>query len=236
MKHSVVLLACCLVSLARADVGPPPGKKVVPVTTTVEVADDFPDFAFFATSFSSTPGPPPHGGSSRGVTLHFFVPGTTIKWSGDRRSGGRLYAVPRAEAERVPGWKQDAEQYAKQNPRKHATISTSDESWFALARAVTEGKVPSAVSVRFGGSEELAVSDARTAITEKVRVVRTPSGVAFVNPDDASPAARPREGDPALGPGPAEPSFPWKWVVAGGAATLGLLLGGVWLILRSRKG
>jgi hypothetical protein len=41
------------------------GKKFVPVAAVVEVPDSFPDRAFFELSWSSAPGPPPHGDSSR---------------------------------------------------------------------------------------------------------------------------------------------------------------------------
>jgi hypothetical protein len=72
MKRAALLLALLLallvaVSTARADVAPPvgKGKKLVPVAAVVEVPDSFPDCAFFELSWSSAPGPPPHGDSSR---------------------------------------------------------------------------------------------------------------------------------------------------------------------------
>jgi hypothetical protein len=229
-RVAALLFALCATSFARADVGPPPGKKVVPVTTVVEVTEDFPDFAFFAVTFSSTPGPPPYGGSSSSPTLHFFVPGTTIKWTGGRRSGGGLYAIPRAEAEKDLYWKGYLKRFEEQNPRKHTSIGTSDEVWVARAGAVAKGEIPGAVSTRFGGSEQLPVSDPREAITETFRVVRTPAGVAFVKPD-APPQDGRAEGDPALDP-PA--AFPWKWVAVGALASVGVILGGVWLIVRNR--
>lgn len=221
-----ILFALGAVSLARADVGPPPGTKAVPVTTIVEATEDFPDYAFIETSFSSRPGPPPHGGSSRSISFHFFLPGTTIKASGDWRSGGRLFAVPRSVMEKYSSWK-DYVDAAKHNPGTHARISASDD-WFDLTRSVSKGEVPGATSIRFGGHEALPVADARTAITETYRIVRTPAGVAFVKPEDVGRT----EGDPTL---EQTATSPWMWVVAGGAAFGSILLGGLWLVLRSRR-
>jgi hypothetical protein len=226
----IVLLAFCAGSLARADIGPPAGKKSVPVTTIVEATEDFSDYAFFEVAFSSSPGPPPHGGTSISTTIHFFVPGTVIKATGDRRSGGSLYAVPRTAVEGFPSWK-DYVATANSNPSKSTRISTS-ESWSDFARSVKRGEVPGATSLRFGGSEDLPTTDERTAITENYRIVRTPAGVAFVRPDEPADAAEAAVGNP-------EPAsrevFPWRWVVAGGAAFAAILLGGLWIALRSRK-
>src|SRR3954463_13321328 len=102
---AAVLFALCILTCARADVGPPPGKTVVPVTTVIEAIEGYPDYAFFEVSWSSRPGPPPHGGTSRSVTLHFFAKDTSIKATGERRSGGTMYGVPRSVAEKIPGWK-----------------------------------------------------------------------------------------------------------------------------------
>ena len=61
---AALLFALCAASLVRADIGAPEGKKSIPVTTIVEVPEDIPDYAFFETSFSSSPGPPPGGSSA----------------------------------------------------------------------------------------------------------------------------------------------------------------------------
>ena len=229
-RVAALLFALCAVGVARADIGPPAGKKAVPVTTIVEATETFPDYAFFELSFSSTPGPPPHGGSSRSVDLHFFMPGHSIKGTGDWRSGGTLYAVPRAVAEGVPGWNGFATDAAKH--RAYSRISTSDEKWFALGRSVQKGEIPGATSIRFGGNEQLPLNDERVTITENYRIVRTPAGVAFVKPDESAPAPDGRvEGDPAL----AKPAFPWPLVLAGSAGAATLLLGGLWLVRRNRK-
>lgn len=232
-RVAALLFALCAATLARADIGPPAGKKTIPVTTVVEVTEDFPDFAFFAVSYSSSPGPPPSGGYSASPTLHFFVPGTTIKWTGDRRSGGSLYAIPRAEAEKNLFWKGHLKDFEKQNPRKHLSIGTSDEAWIERGQAVKKGEIPGAVSVRFGGREDVPTSDPRNAITETYRVVRTPGGVAFVKPEEPPlrPTGEPGERGECGNSGP-EPSIPWKWIVVGGLGSFGIVLGGVWLVLR----
>jgi hypothetical protein len=230
-RVAVLLFALGVVSLARADIGPPAGKKSVPVTTVVEAPEDLSDYAFFAVSYSSSPGPPPHGGTSVSVTLHFFVQGTTIKATGDRRSGGNLYAVPKTVVEKNIHWKGFAADFAKQNPPKQMSISTSDDSWAKLGQAVKKGEVPGAISIRFGGGEEIPTNDERTAVTETYRIVRTPAGVAFVKPDEPAPTGGRSEGDPSLTPG----TFPWKWLVAGGAVFAAILLGGLWLVVRGRK-
>lgn len=231
-RFTVLLFMLTSFTLARGDIGPPVGKKSVPVTTTVEATEDFPDYAFFETAYSSTPGPPPHGGNSSSVTLHFFVPGATIKRTGDRRSGGGLYAIPRTEAEKVAGWKGYAADAAKNYPQKHGTIPLPDtQLWFALGRSVSNREVPGAVSIRFGGSENLPINDERTAIAETYRIVRTPAGVAFVKPGEEAPAPRAVEGDPILDGRP----FPWKWAVAGGAVFAAILLTGLWLVMRGKR-
>jgi hypothetical protein len=189
--------------------------------------------------YSPRRGPPPHGGSSRDVTLHFFVPGSVVHGRGDRRSGGTLYAVPRAAAERMSGWTGHAADAAKLGPPKHSTVSTSDDEWFKLAQAVRRGEVPGATSVRFGGSEEVPASDPRREVQEHYRIVRTPGGVAFVRPD--APGAngeRVKCGNDGPSDTPGETltklgrSLPWGLIAAGGFASLAVLVGGAWLVWR----
>lgn len=226
MKRSLtpLLFALCAASLAQADIGPPAGKKSVPVTTVVEVADDFPDYAFFEVSYSSRPGPPPVGGTSVSATLHFFVPGTTVKATGDRRSGGSLYAVPRAVAEQNPHWKGFLKDFEKQTPPKQLSISASDEAWVQLARSVKKGEVRGALSIRFGGSEDVPTGDPRTEITETYRLARTPAGIAFVSPNGAEAGS---DGGKCGNQG-----RPASLLAAGAAFSLALLLGGAWIAWR----
>lgn len=218
-RVAALLFALGIATLVRADVGPPPGKKDVLVTTIVEATEAFPDYAFFEVSFSSRPGPPPHGGSSTSTTYHFFVPGTTIKATGDRRHGGGLYAVPKAVVEKNAGWKLFAGEATKQSPPKHLSISTfADVS--ALRHSVIKGEVPGGTSIRFGGSEQLPTSDPRTAISETYQIVRTSTGVAFVRPSDTPRVDGDRGNDGS------ESAISWRWVVVGGVGSLALLLGG----------
>jgi hypothetical protein len=231
-----LLIALCVLALAptaaRADVGPPAGKKLVPVTTIVEATEMVTDYAFFEVSYSSTPGPPPHGGSSRSVTLHFFAAGTTIKATGARRSGGSLYAVPRTVAERFPAWSEFVAEAANRKPPAHATLSTSDTQWFALAQSVLDGEVAGGIAIPFGTTEELPVSDPREAITVNYRITRGSAGLAFVRPGERRLLSFAGVDDP---PAEVRAPFPWKWVAAGGAGFAAILLGGLWLVLRIRK-
>jgi len=235
-RTSLALLVVLLVALstARADLGPPDGKKWVPVTTVVEATDSFPDYAFFETSWSSTPGQPPPGdkspsGTSRSVTLHFFVSGSSIEGTGARRSGSALYGVPASEAEKMPGWKEFAAEAAKKTPPASSTGSTSDEEkWFELARRVNAGKVPGAISIPLRKIEELPATDARNALTVQYRIARTPAGVAFVKSGEPEPTGDPGNSEP-------ESRIPWRWVAAGGGAFAALVLGVLWLVLRQRR-
>jgi hypothetical protein len=219
-----LLFILCAAPHALADVGPPAGKKSVPVTTVIEVADDFPDYAFFEVSYSSTPGPPPHGGTSVSPTLHFVVPGTTLKATGDRRSGGSLYAVPRAVAEANPHWRGFRRDFETQVPPKHLAISSSDGAWVRLAQSVKKGEVPGGLSIRFGGSEDLPTGDPRAEITETYRLARTPTGVAFIRPDGAEAGI---DGGKCGNRGRSA-----SLLAAGVAFSLALLLGGAWVAWR----
>jgi hypothetical protein len=205
--------------------------KVVPVTTVVDTAEDFPDYAFFEVSYSTRPGPPPHGGTSQSTTLHFFIPNSVIKASGSRRAGGALYAVPRAVAEKMPGWKDLAADAAKQSPPKHVSIPTGEEAWLQLARSVVKGEVPGATAIRFGGSAQVPESDSRNVIVETYRITRTAGGVAFVAPATGGLDQRGDCGNSDSGAvSVLGSSLPWRWVAAGGMGALALVLGGVWLV------
>lgn len=97
-----------------------------------------------------------------------------------------------------------------------------------LARAIKNGGVPGGVSTRFGGSEDVPASDPRTSITETVRVTRTPGGLAFVVEEPGSQTSEAGEA------GASEPkrSIHWKWIVVGAVGLFGLILGGIWLVMR----
>jgi hypothetical protein len=222
-----LLFTLCAASVALADAGPPAGKKSVPVTTVVGVAEDFPDYAFFEVSYSSRPGPP-HGGTSVSTTLHFVVPGTTLQATGDRRSGGTLYAVPRAVVESAAQWKDFLAAFEKQPAPKHLAITTSDATWVQLAQAVRKGEIPGAASIRFGGSDDLPADDPRTEVTERYRVARTAEGVAFVREDRAEPAEQ-------GGPRRLEKVALWRWVAAGIATAVALGLAGVLIASRASR-
>lgn len=232
LSPTLLLVALLAVAPARADVGPPAGKKLVPVTTIVEVSDAITDYAFFEIAYSSTPGPPPHGGSSRTVTLHYFVPGTTIRATGARHRGGRLYAVPLSVAEQFATWIDFATAAARRVPPQHVTLATSDDRWFVVAQSVHSGEAPGGVSIPFGTTQELPTSDPRDTITVNYRLSRGSAGIAFVREGEPDPNRRLGFPPDAAAQAPrSDPPFPWRWVVG----FVAILLGGLCLVLRSRK-
>lgn len=70
---------------ALADLGPPPGQKYVPVTTTVKLETSFPDHSFYVMGFG--PGAAP-------LTKVDLDPAKATKVDAKSRYGGNLYAVP----------------------------------------------------------------------------------------------------------------------------------------------
>jgi hypothetical protein len=200
-----------------ADVGPPPGKKRVPVTTIVEVTEELPDFVFFTVSISTYYGAPPgppgkddksdkrdKGGwqTDTSVSLVTIAPGRPAKDTGAHRSGSSLYAVPKAVADKNGD-------YAK------------------LAQEIRANKVPGAAYIGFGTTQELPVSDSRTAITVRYRAERTPSGGITFTPLDDSPGGT-TESPPARTVRP-----PSHWWIAGLAASAAAVLTGLWLLARA---
>jgi hypothetical protein len=205
-----------------ADVGPPPGKKLVPVTTVVEVTEELPDFVFFtlsSTTHYAPPRPPDKddkdGKSDEGgwrtdtsVSVVTIAPGRPAKNTGARRSGSTLYAVPKAVADK-------SGDFAK------------------LAQDIHANKVPGAAHVIFGTTHELPVSDSRTELTVRYRAERTPEGGIAFTPLDDTPG---RLAGTAEGMADDDGAFPLSWVVAGSAAALALVLAGLWLVSRARRG
>jgi hypothetical protein len=207
-----------------ADVGPPPGKKLVPVTTIVEVTEELPDFVFFTVStstyYGAPPGPPgkddkgdkrDKGGwqTDTSVSVVTIAPGRPAKDTGARRSGSSLYAVPKAVADR-------------------------NGDFAKLAQEIRANKVPGAARIGFGTTQELPVSDSRTALTVHYYAARTPEGGIAFTPLDG-PGERRRLADGGMVDDD-DGTFPLGWVVAGGAGALALILAGLWLISRSRRG
>lgn len=223
MNRLVVLFAAlCTGAVARADVTPPAGKKIVPVTTVVETAEDCPDYAFFEVSYSALPGGAPQGGRARTVTLHFFAPGTSIQATGTAHSGGVLYAIPRSNAERISGWQDFAVRTAKQIPMKHLAVPISDERWAVLAQAVNQGEVPGSSWLPFGTTAELPTNDPRETITVTYRIARTSAGIEFLHPDEMpQELRRVKHRDIEW-----EDELSWRWVVVGGLVAIALLLAG----------
>src|SRR5262245_43950313 len=119
-RVAALLLAVCVVSLARAetvppggraDPGPRPGDRLPPpkegatvrVTTVVDALEDFSDYAFFEV-YESDP-VPPRNQPVRSVTMH-YIPAASGAYSQPVPIGSStFYGVPKAEAERIPGWR-----------------------------------------------------------------------------------------------------------------------------------
>jgi hypothetical protein len=231
---ALLLLALCAAALARAE-SRPPAERAARVTTAVDALEDFPDYSFFEVW---EPGAGAPRGRTQAVTLHFIPAGTAAYSQPVATGSSTLYGVPRAVAERVPGWRAFAEVAARNRPPKHESQATSEEDWVALARKVKAGEVPGAISVPFATSERRPSADGQTILPHH-RVTRTPGGVAFVkveHPAAESTGGRgecgnsPERGN--CGNGGPEPAVSWAWAAAGAAATTGALtifVGVAWL-------
>ena len=219
MNRPFAALAVALFAsaLARADVAPPAGKKRVPVTTVVEVTEAFPDYVFVEAGSSTyygsppptkdgSPSEPPGWRTDSWANRVHLAPGQPASRTGGFRDGATLYAIPKAAA--------DAEGDANK-----------------LTRAVRENAIPGAAWVSFGSTRELPVADPRNAVTIQYRVARTPAGITFVDAD--APTGDGPNDEPAVEV--AGRAVPWRWVAAGGASSLAVVLAGVWVVWRIRK-
>ena len=99
--------AVVAVGLARADLGPPPGSKYVPVVTTVKLEKSFPDHSFYVVGFG--PGATP-------LTKVELDPAKATKVDAKSRYGGNLYAVPNAVVKEYKTEKELAEAIRKEKP------------------------------------------------------------------------------------------------------------------------
>ena len=221
----LVLLACA--SRLSGDVAPPPGKKWVPVTTVVEAAEEFSDYVFFTLSFSrrfAPPRPPDEDGKSdedgwrtdKSVSVVTISPGRPIQDTGELHSASTLYAVPRATAKKYPDFAN-------------------------LAQDVHAKKVLGATQIRFGTTMELSATDPREAITVRYRAEKSPNGgIAFtlIDDDTASGVKYSLGEEEAVADEITDPNgtFSLALAVAGGAAALGAVLTGLWLLNQESAG
>lgn len=107
-------------SIALADLGPPPGQKYVPVTTTVKMEKSFPDHTFYVMGVG--PGAAP-------LTKLDLHPTQATKVDAKSRYGGNLYAVPNSVVKEYKTEKELAEALSKQKlPAGVSSISISNRT------------------------------------------------------------------------------------------------------------
>jgi len=102
-----VTVAVAAATAAVADLGPPPGQKYVPVTTTVKLEKSFPDHAFYIVGFG--PGATP-------LTKVELDPTKATKVDAKSRYGGSLYAVPNAIVKEYKTEKELGDALRKEKP------------------------------------------------------------------------------------------------------------------------
>lgn len=110
-----VVASATAVAVAFADVGPPPGQKYVPVTTTVKLEKSFPDHTFFVIGFG--PGAAP-------LTKVELDPTKATKVDAKSRYGGSLFAVPNAVVKEFKTEKELAAALAKPKDKLPPGVSS----------------------------------------------------------------------------------------------------------------
>jgi hypothetical protein len=221
----------------------------VPVIAVVDALEEFPDYAFFEVWESG----PEAAHPDRRVTLHFLAAGSAVYSAPITSGSSTFYGVPRAVAERVPGWRAFVDAAALNRPPKHESQTTTEEEWVVIARKVKTGEVPGAISIPFATTEKRLVTDGGGTFLIHQRTTRTPAGVSFVKVEhpatdgsgvrgdcgnsDENGNNGPRESE---GAGSERSKWPapvvWALVGLGATGGLALLLGGVWLALRLSRG
>jgi hypothetical protein len=212
-----------------ADLVPEPGTKFVPVTTIVEVEEEFTDYVLVSLSWEvDWIAPPPVSAPKSGVkrsgpgvtsigqkskksestfALVTIAPGKPLQHTGSTRTGRALYAVP-----------------------KSALDESGDLT--KLAVAVQNDSVPDAKLHPLRSFMTLYADDPHKEIIQRWRLQRAPGGgVEFMRTDQ----------DPALYEGRVEggdePPRTKRspLAVAGAAATVGVILAGLWVMSRTRR-
>lgn len=102
-----VAVTAVATSVAVADLGPPPGSKYVPVTTTVKLEKSFPEYTFYVMGFG--PGASP-------LTKVELDPAKPTPVDAKSRYGGRLFAVPNAVVKAFKTEKELADALRKEKP------------------------------------------------------------------------------------------------------------------------
>lgn len=210
------LLLCALVGgVAVADVGPPPGTKLVPVTGIVETNEPLTDYEFFLVDSSTYHGAPrpgvdakdqePKWRSDTTVSTTTISPGNPIRATGGRRQFIVLYAVPRKliEAGQAPG---------------------------QIVAAVDQGKVAGAIRQQIGSSTTIPVSDPRAEVEVRYRLKRNADGTLALTSEDTGDTDENRAGEDSS----AFNARTLVWIVTSLAVTAAIVTLGFWWLRRSR--
>jgi hypothetical protein len=219
LSRSIALVGLfATAALAAGDAAPPPGRKLVPVTSIVEAAEAFPDYVFFTLSTTTHFAPPGkddkdgkiNGGDWRtdvSTTIVTLAPDKPVQETGSRRSGSTLFAVPKAVADK------------RDDLRK-------------LAEDVGANTVPGSAFVILGWTRELAATDSRDVFTARFRAERRPDGIDFVALTDADGRL---VGTVEGGDEPSKATSIPVWIIAGVLSAVGIVLAALWIASRGRR-
>ena len=228
------LLLATITTRAAADLAPPEGSKYVPVTTTVEVERDYSDYLFLSISWkwNYIPPPTPKGPKTVGkgigpgrtgpdmrrvkssptIELVTIAPGKPFQFDGTTHNGSALFAVPKSALEECHDLKSLARSLRK------------------LAKDAENDSIPGAKLHPYRSFSELPLHDSRSVVVLRYLFQNAPGGgVEFMTDRDPSLYVVDPRGDE----GPRTRRSPMA--VAGAAATLGIILLGLWVMSRSRR-
>jgi hypothetical protein len=215
---AVVVLGLLVVSIARADVPPPKGSKRVTLDNKITTEKEYPDYIFFTVIGGGGPGPGGFGKKkgSDGVTQVKLDPKTPIVIAGAGRSAGigrqgHLTAVPK-----------DAEK----------DYGTKDEFLAAIRGGKVEGQVRAKTNL--DAITVVKDTDTRTTVVQeyKVEKVDPKEGIVLTRVKDGDP--KDKEEETAEEPGATAYTPRGSLWVAGMIASLGILLAGLWFVMRCR--
>jgi hypothetical protein len=206
------VFATAAVGMARADLLPP-GRKNIPVNHTVETDKEHPAWAFFTLGGN---------GAVKPVKLDpktpLVIPGSGAVGRGPVPRPGEtrkrpyrstaLAAVPKDAAKAYPGEKEF-----------HAALDAE--------------KVPGMVlSPPLWDHESVKDTDPRKSVSQRHKLEKLdPKGLTLTAVKEPKPAGSEEEEEQAAAP----PVRPWGVWAAGTAASLGVALGGLWLVRRRQK-
>jgi hypothetical protein len=201
------VLGLGVASVARADLLPP-GVKNIPINHTVETDKDHPDWAFFTLGGN---------GAVKAVTLDPKTP-VVIHGSGGVGNG----PVPRPGEKRTRPYRSTV--FAAV-PKDAAKGYPSEKAFQA---ALNEGTVPGIVqSSPLPDHERVKDTDKRKGVDKRYKLEKVEkAGLTLTPVQDPKPGGSEEE--------EAAAARPWGQWAAGLSATLGVALGGLWVVRRRR--